>query len=157
VGPARARSATLRTAARLSAAELVALVEATVLLAAARLVIVLLPFRWLAARLGAHMHESPAESDGDDERSLRRVRWALGAVSRRAPWRCLCLEQAVAATVMLRRRRLPSTLYLGVARAGERAGVEAHAWVRSGTFFVTGGEARARFTVVSTFASLTSA
>ncbi|HEX8152694.1 MAG TPA: lasso peptide biosynthesis B2 protein, partial [Thermoanaerobaculia bacterium] len=83
---------------------------------------------------------------------LRRIRWAIGAVSRRAPWRCLCLEQAVAAKMMLRTRGIASTLYLGVARDPGNAAVQAHAWLRCGSYYVTGGETRERYAVVSTFA-----
>jgi Transglutaminase-like superfamily len=128
------------------------LVEAQALLAAARLVIVLVPFRFYASHLGVHMAESATdELDAARQATLRRIAWAIGAISRRAPWRCLCLEQALAAKMMLRVRRLPNTLYLGVApNLGGRA--EAHAWLRSGVFYVTGGDGRDRYAVVSTFA-----
>ena len=55
--------------------------------------------------------------------------------------------------MMLRRRGLPSTLYLGVARDGEAgSGARAHAWLRSGHVVVTGGAGREQFTVVASFA-----
>jgi hypothetical protein len=128
------------------------LVEAQALLAAARLVILCVPFRFYYSHLGMRMGESPAEEhDAARRTTLRRVAWAIDAISRRAPWRCLCLEQALAAKMMLRIRRLPNTLYFGVARSsGEK--LEAHAWLRSGLFYVTGGEGRDRYAVVSTFA-----
>lgn len=132
---------------RLSSADRGLLVEATLRLAVARLAL-LIPFRFVSPHLGAPMQET--SDDGADRALLRRVSWAIGAVSRRAPWRCRCLEQGIAAKMMLRRRRLPNTLYLGLAR-GERQ-LEAHAWLRSGTVYVTGGEGRERFSVVSTFA-----
>jgi hypothetical protein len=145
------RRSTWRTARRLSPREWLALAEATTWLALARLAIVLLPFPPLARRLGEHMHETPIEDDDRRAPTLRRIRWAIAATSRRAPWRCLCLEQAVAAKMMLRTRRIPSTLYLGVAREPETAAVQAHAWVRCGTQFVTGGDGSSTYAVVSTF------
>jgi hypothetical protein len=60
------------------------------------------------------------------------------------------LVQALAAKIMLTRRGICSTLYLGAAKAGE--GLAAHAWLRSGSVIVTGGPGRERFTVISTFA-----
>src|SRR5688572_13040102 len=99
------------------------LVEATLRLAAARLALLLLPFRFLSPHLGAPMQETGEENT--DPVLLRRVAWAVGAVSRRAPWRCQCLEQGIAAKMMLRRRRLANTLYLGVARGDQQ--IEAHA------------------------------
>lgn len=148
----RASSGSLRKALRtlrsLSSADRGLLAEATLRLAVARLAIVLLPFRVISRHLGVHMEE--AADDVTDGALLRRISWAIGAVSRRAPWRCKCLEQGIAAKMMLRRRRVASTLYLGVARSESQ--VEAHAWVRSGTFIVTGGPGHERFSVVSTFA-----
>ena len=138
----------LRTLRSLSWADRGLLVEATVRLATARLSLLLLPFRFVSARLGAPMQESG--EDVADRVLLGRIAWAVGAVSRRAPWRCKCLEQGIAAKMMLRRRRLANTLYVGVAR-GERE-LEAHAWLRSGTVYVTGGAEHERFSVVSTFA-----
>ena len=119
-------------------------------LAFARLAVLLMPFPALARRLGAPMQESTQDDDERFRPVLRRMAWAIGAASRRAPWRCKCLEQALTAKMMLRRRGMASTLYLGVTR-GESASVQAHAWVRCGSYYVTGGEG-AGYTVVSTLA-----
>jgi transglutaminase superfamily protein len=141
-------SRALRTLLSISWADRGLLVEATLRLAAARIALLVLPFRFVSPRLGAPMQETG--QDDADRLLLHRVAWAIGAVSRRAPWRCKCLEQGIAAKMMLRRRRLPNTLYLGVARGAQQ--LEAHAWLRSGTVYVTGGAERERFAVVSTFA-----
>ena len=61
----------------------------------------------------------------------------------------MCLPQAVGAQRMLRRRGIPSTLYLGINPA---AGYDAHAWVRVGNLIVTGGPRPDQFAVVSSFA-----
>jgi hypothetical protein len=125
------------------------LIEAIARLAVARIAVAFVPFRFIARRLGVAEGE-PSLQPVDDPSKLREISWAIQTVSRRAPWRCKCLEQGVAAKMMLRRRGLPSTLYLGVARRD--AELEAHAWLRSGTFIVTGGGDLTRFAVVSTFA-----
>jgi len=52
--------------------------------------------------------------------------------------------------MMLRARGVPNTLYLGFARAGDSA-PQAHAWLRSGSSFVTGGEGAGHFAVITTF------
>jgi len=70
---------------------------------------VAVPFRTLAARLGTREDVTAARETVDPER-LRPIAWAIVAVSARTPWRSMCLEQAIAAKAMLRRRRLPSTL-----------------------------------------------
>lgn len=127
------------------------LAEAAGWLVAARLAVLVVPFRILSPRLGTHMAESPAEDDDRRGETLRRVGWALRAISRHVPWRSACLEQGLAGKMMLRRRGVPNTLYLGVAR-DPSARVQAHAWLRSGGLVVSGADGRERFTVVSTFA-----
>jgi hypothetical protein len=138
----------LRTLRSLSWADRGLLAEATLRLAAARFALLFLPFSFLSRRLGVPMKETG--DDSTDRVLLRRVAWAVGAVSRRAPWRCKCLEQGIAAKMMLRRRRVANTLYLGVARGDSQ--LDAHAWLRCGTVYVTGGGDNERFSVVSTFA-----
>jgi hypothetical protein len=62
-----------------------------------------------------------------------------------------CLAQALAAGLLLRRRGIDATLYLGVARnATERDGFEAHAWLRSGPLVLTGAE-NARYAAVASY------
>lgn len=53
--------------------------------------------------------------------------------------------------MMLRRRQIPSTLYLGVAKK-EDGDLNAHAWLRTGDAIILGGGGLERFSVVSTFA-----
>jgi hypothetical protein len=73
-------------------------------------------------------------------------------LARYFPWDAKCLAQAVAGKWMLRRRGLPSTLYLGVERVHEgEKWLEAHAWLRSGTDFVTGERHYERFHVLAAF------
>ena len=52
---------------------------------------------------------------------------------------------------MLERRQIESTLYLGTAK-DESGKLIAHAWLRSGPFYITGAEGMEKFTVVSKFA-----
>ncbi|HEX8054627.1 MAG TPA: lasso peptide biosynthesis B2 protein [Thermoleophilaceae bacterium] len=122
--------------------------EAVAYLALARVAVVVLPFRVLARRLGVRHAETPASAT--DNPGLGGIAWAIGAAARRAPWRSECLEQAIAAKAMLRRRGVASTLYLGMARDP----VGAHAWVRVGDVNVTGGRDVARYAVVASFADV---
>jgi hypothetical protein len=52
---------------------------------------------------------------------------------------------------MLERRNIESTVYLGTAK-DENGKLIAHAWLRSGSFILTGSEEMSRFVVVSKFA-----
>lgn len=122
--------------------------EAVTCLALARLAVVLLPFRVLSRWLGVKRGETP-DAVAADARTLG-VGKAVARVAERTPWRSKCLEQAIAAKAMLRRRGVESTLYLGVAR--EPFG--AHAWLRVGGLNVTGGQDVGRYAVVASFGEI---
>jgi hypothetical protein len=134
---------------RLSAPERRDLIEAVALCTLAGLLIRVLAFRRLAPRLGRHMAVSPVAPDAATSRDVARIRWAIASAARHLPWRPVCLPQAITAQWMLRRRGIPSTLYLG---ADPARGYDAHAWVRAGTTIVAGGPKEDRFAVVSSFA-----
>lgn len=127
------------------------LVQAAGWLGVARLAVLTLPLRWIAPLLGQYMQESAATADLEQEAAALRVEWAVGTMSRYTPWKSNCLAQTIAAKRMLQRRRIRSTLYLGVARS-DTLGLDAHAWIRSGTRVVAGEQGMARFTAVATFA-----
>jgi hypothetical protein len=139
-------SSAWRTAIRLPWADHLLLFEALIQLGAAR-VFVLISGKTGLSRLGPQ-----TETSNDDNLAasalVERIRWALSAVSRHVPWRCQCLEQAIAGKWMLRSRGYATTLYLGVAG---RDAIEAHAWLRCGSLIVTGGSDEARFAVMSKF------
>jgi hypothetical protein len=57
----------------------------------------------------------------------------------------------VAAKILLRRSGIASTLYLGAAFKA-RSTLEAHAWLRCGPLYVTGGAGHLRYGTVASFA-----
>ena len=126
------------------------LAEATGWLLVARLALLLVPFRRLAPWLGRAMSESPKVSRRGDELSAR-VGWAVRTASRRTPWQTKCFAEAIAGKAMLKRRRVDSTLYLGL-RKDDVGELQAHAWLRCGGRVITGGRTSGGFTVVATFA-----
>lgn len=126
------------------------LLEALFWLVAARLTVLIIPFRYIALLLGDHMAMSPTESFPEQAARSRQVGWAVRAVAHHTPWDSNCLAQAIAGKMMLRRRGIVSTLYLGVVK-DEGKDLAAHAWLRSGDQILTGG-GNSRFTVLSTFA-----
>ena len=65
-------------------------------------------------------------------------------------WARKCLVESIAAKRMLNRRHIPSTLYMGVAK-DEKGKMIAHAWLRSGDIWVSGGRNRHRYTIVGIF------
>jgi hypothetical protein len=130
--------------------ERAAIAEASVGLGIARVVLAVVPYARLVRFLGEEGRETPAHEQPAGLCAL--VSRAVEAAARHAPWDSRCLAQALVATAMLRRRGLPSTAYLGVARSEGRE-IQAHAWVRCGTVIVTGGAGQERYRVLTTFAS----
>ncbi|WP_430741966.1 lasso peptide biosynthesis B2 protein [Sphingomonas hankyongi] len=82
-----------------------------------------------------HSNASPARS----RRLIKRVGMAIGRAHHRVPWRADCLVQALAAQRWLARHNLPTSISLGVKRAGEGS-IDAHAWLTCGELVVTGGD-----------------
>ena len=140
-----------RTARRLSGQQWRLLIEAGGFLVAAQLAVWFVPFRRLAAHLGDEMAESPAADTAAQRAAAAPIGWAVRTLGRRLPSMSQCLVQAVAATWMLQRRRIPSTLYFGLAKDTEGK-LKAHAWVRTGAKVLTGAKGRQDFKVVATFA-----
>jgi hypothetical protein len=138
-------------ARRLSGPEWRLLPEAAACLVVARLAVWLVPFRRLAAGLGDTMAESPSTVTPAQSGTAASIGRFVQGLGERLPGMRKCLVQALAASWMLQRRRIPSTLYFGVAKDAE-ADLQAHAWVRVGTQVLTGARERHDFTVVATFA-----
>ncbi|MDR4216121.1 MULTISPECIES: lasso peptide biosynthesis B2 protein [Priestia] len=109
------------------------------------------PFSKVAPTLGNHMEETTFTLNSSNKEVLASVSQAIHTMSRYTFWESQCLVKAIAAMKMLEKRQIESTLYLGTAR--EKTGeLVAHAWLRSGPFYITGAEVMERFTVVSKFA-----
>ncbi len=127
------------------------LLEALAWLVWAKLLLLVVPFRWIAPRLGRPMTESAASLTEPGSLLASRISWAVQSVAANVPLGLVCLPQAMAAKWMLRRRHLASTLYLGVARPDE-AKFTAHAWLRAGNKILTGRAESRTHTTLASFA-----
>lgn len=122
------------------AAHRLRVVEAAAMLSLVYALLSVLPFR-LVARLAGRAEASaegcpPPTADA----AAAAVGRAVTAAARRLPWAPACLEQALAAALMLRRRGVPSRLCIGVA-TGDGRGFRAHAWLTAAGGTVCGGPA----------------
>lgn len=124
------------------------LVEAYLYLGWAR-IMKLLPFAKVAPSLGLQMEET--SEDTSHKEVLRNVSKAVHMMSKYTFWESQCLVKAIAAMKMLEKRGIESTLYLGTAK-DEKGLLIAHAWLRSGPYYISGSEGMEKFTVVSKFA-----
>lgn len=126
------------------------LLEALAWLVWAKLLLLTVPFRWIAPRLGPLQRESATTLGEAEQRLALRISWAVQSVAAHVPLGLVCLPQAMAAKWMLRRRRLASTLYLGVTRP-EETRMTAHAWLRAGDKILTGRAESRTHTMLAAF------
>lgn len=110
-----------------------------------------IPFSKVSPSLGEKEAETTFNPDELNRESLRNISKTIYIVSQYTFWESQCLVQAMAAMKMLEKRGIESTLYLGMAK-DETGALIAHAWLRSGPFYITGSEGMERFTVVGKFA-----
>lgn len=110
-----------------------------------------IPFSKVAPSLGLKMMETSFDPLLTNRKVLANVSQSIHIMSKYTFWESQCLVKAIAAMRMLEKRQIESTLYLGTAK-DENGKLIAHAWLRSGPYYVTGAEGMERFTVVGKFA-----
>ena len=126
---------------QLGAADRRLLLHATVWLGIARIMLIVMPFRRLSARLSAKSDPTQPEPDQD---LLKRISYAVSAAANNVPWRSDCFPQTIAARMLLKRHGHASTIHFGVERAGEDV-LNSHAWLTCGETVVTGGSELNRY------------
>jgi hypothetical protein len=108
------------------------------------------PLRMYARFLGKHQEET--DHAAIQNGMIIPVIRAIARGKKYTPWPVKCLAEAIATQRMLGRRKIPSTLYLGLAKKGSDQ-IIAHAWLRCGDQVITGKRGMKNFTVVSSFAN----
>ena len=127
-------------------------VEAWIFLALARFIIIIFPFRIVSQILGRV--DRSTNDTNNSENSLGKFKpTAIGTAilraSRRSPWRTKCLESALAARFMLKRRKEKYIIFLGVnTTTNDHKPLAAHAWLISNGHIITGGNATNVFKII---------
>jgi len=145
--------ARLRRGLTLPAAERRLAIEALLLLAVSRTLLAVLPFRIAVAWLGLRRGNETDGDDGNGSPTAAIVHLVADAVRRAAsvaPFRAVCLQQAVTAALMLRFRGYGVQVHFGVARDADRNMI-AHAWSRCQGVLVTGGQQMPGYAPISMF------
>lgn len=127
-------------------------IESLVILTMVKLQLLLLPYSKWRFQSACFQCET-LKNNRPEVAQIQAIARAISGVARTLPWQAKCLDQAIAADYMLTRRKLPSTLYLGMAK-NETAQWIAHAWVRCGNEWVVGYRPHDHFTVVGTYARM---
>lgn len=113
-----------------------------------RLCIVAVPMKRLQKAMGIRNEESAEEESAEFYRKAAKVSHAVNRVCRYTPWQSKCLVRALTARHLLKKLQVPSTLYLGVGECDHT--LKAHAWVRCGKYYVSGGDGKG-YTSVAKF------
>jgi type IV secretory pathway ATPase VirB11/archaellum biosynthesis ATPase len=142
----------LRTIVTLDMKTMLLLIEAFFYLGWARF-LKTLPFSKIAPSLGQQLKETTYDNNLIHVPTVKNVSNAIKIMSKYTFWESKCLVKAIAGMRMLERRRIDSTLYLGTMR-DENGQMIAHAWLRSGSIYISGSEGMSKFTVVGKFAKL---
>jgi hypothetical protein len=131
---------------RRNPSDLLLIIEAWSLLASFRICLAFVPVRRIIGSITRKSFSGQVLA-ADRTEVARRVQWAVSAAARHSVVEFMCFPQALAGYMMLRRRRVPSTLVYGVARspAGE---LLAHTWLMVGEDTILGGEAAKDFTPI---------
>jgi hypothetical protein len=105
-------------------------------------------FKVLAKTLGESEKESCKEEQviSDEIKFLKRL---ILRIAELLPWKCVCFPQAIAGQRILNKKKLPSTLYLGLKKDNEE--MSAHAWLRHQQYIVTGDNGIEDYTIINSF------
>jgi hypothetical protein len=123
--------------------------EAAFSLLAVRVAFALLPLPLALRLFGIVQGETAAGRVA--AREAEAVGRAIARAARYVPFRAVCLQQAFAALLMLRRRGLAATVHLGLNR--EDGALKAHAWSHCGGVPVTGVPVSRSFAPIAAFAA----
>lgn len=157
MAPLRSIRRRLRRFAQVDNRRRALLLEAVAWLLLARLALIFIPFPRLARHLGkfvtptvARSLQATSQRSDDHARLAEEVGWAVTRAARHVPFKAVCLPQAMAARVMLKRRGVGSVLHFGAAR-GEKKPLDAHAWLDAAGVEVTGYPVAKGFAEIACF------
>lgn len=104
-----------------------------------RMQILLIPSKYLEKKWGERGKESEATEIEANYRTAYFISKDVNRIADKTPWKSLCLVRALAARYLMVRKGIPTTLYLGVGK-DENGKMIAHAWLRCGEMYMTGGD-----------------
>ena len=102
-----------------------------------RLCLVFVKPKKLRPYWGEEGRESPQEETNTHYHQAAHVSQVVNRYCDKTVWESKCLVRALTAQKMLSKRNIHTTLYLGCGR--KNGEMVAHAWLRCGAMYVTGG------------------
>lgn len=102
-----------------------------------RTAILIVPMRILERYFGIRGKVSSEEESFENSKTAYWIGQRVERVCGKTTWESKCLVQALIAQRLLVKKGIATTLYLGVAKTETK--LTAHAWLRCGAVYVTGG------------------
>ncbi len=99
--------------------------------------ILLIKPKYLKKNWGEEGKESPDEETGEVYRYAASISRIVNRICNKTSWESKCLVRALTAQKLLKRKNIHSTMYLGCQLMNDK--MVAHAWIRCGRMYVTGG------------------
>ena len=95
------------------------------------------PVKYMQKHYGIPGEESPDCESMLNYTMARKIAYHVNRVAEHTPWESRCLVRALTAQRLFTKQNITSTLYLGVKTEEEK--MIAHAWIRTGSYYATGG------------------
>lgn len=145
-----------KTFKSLTKSQKLASLEAFFFLFFAKLAVKTLHFKILARFLGTAQRKAEVVEylTPSQLEVIKTVKSAINMAIRNVPWRSVCLDQAIAAKWMLKRRKINSALYFGVLPNEKREPsrpIDAHAWLMASKSVIVTGNTSTNFSVIAVF------
>jgi hypothetical protein len=119
----------IRTAVQMPAGNKLLFLEALYTSAYVRIALSFLPFKIVKAWLGQTNFRPDVQLTPDQVRQVNRTYHTLKLCDRYALWKTECYTLALTGKILLRRRNIPSTLYIGWKKKEDK--FEGHAWLKT--------------------------
>ena len=110
-----------------------------------RLCVDMIPMKKLHDKMGIEGQESIFEETKENIAYARLVAFHVNRITTHLPWEKTCLVRALTLRRFLKKRGISCTIYLGVMLEDDK--MIAHAWLRCGTLYATGGHGEGYATV----------
>ena len=91
----------------------------------------------MQVKWGEEGKESPEDESMDSYRFAKKVGYCVDQICNKTSWESKCLVRALTAQTLLKKKGIHTTWYLGCKM--ENGKMAAHAWIRCGKMYVTGG------------------
>ena len=95
----------------------------------------------LQKKWGEAGKESPDDATLEEYQYAKKIAYCVNEVCGKTSWESKCLVRALSAQSLLKKKGIQTTLYLGCKEQDGK--MVAHAWLRLGRFYVTGGNGSA--------------